>query len=132
MGPGSGEAGCVQRGFVENEEIHAAKVGVIFQRTIHCRQQQELELRPQTNNKRAHHVEIEKGSEGEDTSTSRSPRPSRRQQRRRLQDGIICSVEGDIDRGSARVDEAEVGGGNVACEEEEGFYRLSLLSSLLL
>lgn len=37
-------------------------------------------------------------------------------------DGIVGFVDGDFNRGSARVQEAEVAGGDVACEEEEGFY----------
>lgn len=40
-------------------------------------------------------------------------------------DGIVGFVDGDFNRGSARVQEAEVAGGNVACEEEEGFYLVS-------
>ena len=44
-------------------------------------------------------------------------------------DGIVGFVDGDFDRGSARVQEAEVAGGNVACEEEEGFYIVVIINN---
>ena len=44
-------------------------------------------------------------------------------------DGIVGFVDGDFDRGSARVQEAEVAGGDVACEEEEGFYIVVIINN---